>query len=92
MRITIESAEQAGLATPSYEPTPLAHVETVDGGAPSEALIHAIGESLPTSKESEGRDGGSPPEWLVEAIQGATQPRTESSGVDTDAGSAPSSE
>jgi hypothetical protein len=92
MRIIIESSEQASVVTPSYEQTPAAHVETVDGGAPSETLIHAITEALPTSTERDGMDGGSPPEWLVEAIQGATYPRTEGSGMDTDAGSAPSSE
>lgn len=92
MRIIIESAEQAGVTTPIYEPTPPAQVETRDGGAPSETLIHAIAEALPISTEREGMDGGSPPEWLVVAIHGATQPRTEGSGVDTDAGSAPSSE
>jgi hypothetical protein len=92
MRIIIESTEQAGVTTPIYEPTPPAHVETMDGGAPSETLIHAIAEALPTPAEREGMDGGSPPEWLVEAIQSAAQPRPEGSGMDTDAGNAPSSE
>jgi hypothetical protein len=92
MRIIIESAEQAGVATPIYAPAPPAQIETMDGGAPSETLIDAIAETLPASTEREGMDGGSPPEWLVEAVQGTTQPRIEGSGVDTDAGGAPNSE
>jgi hypothetical protein len=87
MRIIIESTEQGGVTIPVSEPTPPAHVETIDGGAPSE-----VAEALPTPTEREGMDGGSPPKWLVEAIQGAAQPRTGSSGMDTDAGSAPISE
>jgi hypothetical protein len=91
MRIIIESAEKAIVTTPVSEPTPLTQVETMDGGSPSETLIQAIAEALPTSTEREGMDGGSPPEWLVEAIQGATYPHSVGSGMDTDAGSAPSS-
>jgi hypothetical protein len=90
MRIIIESTERVGVETPIYESTQPFHVETMDGGAPSETLIQAIADSLPTSPEREGMDGGSPPEWLMEAIQGATQPRTEGLSADTDAGSAPS--
>jgi len=92
MRIIIESAEQAGVTIPISEPTPPTQVETIDGGSPSETLIQATAEALPSSTEREAMDGGSPPEWLVEAIQGATYPRTEGSDMDTDAGSAPSSE
>ena len=92
MRIIIETTERGGVETPIYEPTQPAQVETMDGGAPSETLIHAIAEALPTSTESAGMDAGSPPEWLVEAIQGATQPRTEGSSLDIDAGGAPGSE
>jgi hypothetical protein len=90
MRIIIESAEQAGVAAPIYEPPIPAQVETMDGGAPSETLIHAIAESLPAGTEEPGIDGGSPPQWLLEAVQGARPPGIEGSGVDTDAGSAPS--
>lgn len=92
MRIIIESTEPGGVTPSLYAPTPPAQLETMDGGAPSETLIHAIAETLPTSTEREGMDGGSPPEWLVEAIQSAAQSRPEVSGMDTDAGSAPSSE
>jgi hypothetical protein len=91
MRIIIDSAEQASAVAPTYEQTPAAHVETMDGGAPSETLINAIAEALPTSTEREGINGGSPPEWLVEAIQGASYSHPEGSGMDADAGSAPSS-
>lgn len=90
MRIIIESAEQAGLTVPVSEPTPPTQVETMDGGSPSETLIQAIAEALPSSTESEAMDGGSPQEWLAEAIQEATYHRTEGSDMDTDAGSAPS--
>lgn len=92
MRIIIESTEQGGVTSPLYAPTPSAQLETLDGGAPSETLIQAIADALPSSIEREGMDGGTPPEWLVEAIRGSAQPRTEGSGMDTDAGSAPSNE
>jgi hypothetical protein len=92
MRIIIESAEQAGVTTSVSDLTPPTQVEAMDGGSPSETLIHAIAEALPTPTEREGMDGGSPPEWLVDAIQSAAQPSPEGSGMDTDAGSAPSSE
>lgn len=92
MRITIETTEQAGLATPIHEPKSPPSVETMDGGIPSEALVHAIAESLPATTESRGMNAGSPPEWLVQAIQGTAQLNTTGSDMDTDAGSAPSSE
>jgi hypothetical protein len=92
MRIVIESTEQAGVTSPIYEPTSTAHVEAIDGGAPSETLILSIADALPTPMEREGVDGGSPPEWMVEAILSAAQPHSEGLGMDTDAGSAPSSE
>jgi hypothetical protein len=92
MRIIIEEASQAGLETPIHQPIPAARAEAMDGGAPSETLISAIGEARSTSAERTGMDGGSPPEWLVEAIQGAAQSRIEGSSADIDAGKAPSSE
>jgi hypothetical protein len=92
MRIVIESNEREGAETPINESTQPANVETMDGGAPSQALIQAIAEALPISTEREGMDAGSPPEWLAEAIQGSTQPRTEGLNADTDAGSAPNEE
>lgn len=95
MRIMIESTEQGGVMPPPYTPTPPAHVETMDGGVPSETLLHAVAEALPMSTEREGIegiDGGSPPEWLVEAIQKTSRPSAASSGMDIDAGSAPTNE
>lgn len=91
MRIIIESNERGGVETTINESTRPAHshVETMDGGAPSEALSQAVAEAIPLLTEKEGMDAGSPPEWLVEAIQEATLPRTEGSSADTDAGSAP---
>ncbi len=92
MRIMIESTEQGGVMPPPYTPTPPAYVETMDGGIPSETLLHAVAEALPMSTEREGIDGGSPPEWLIEAIQITSRPSAASSGMDIDAGSAPTNE
>ena len=92
MRIIIESTDRVGVGTPVQEPTQGIHMETLDGGAPSEVVTQAITDSSHASLAREGTDGGSPPAWLMEAIQGATHAHTHGSGTDADAGSAPISE
>jgi hypothetical protein len=61
MRIIIESNERGGVETPINESTRPAHtnVETMDGGAPSEALSQAVAEALPLLTEKEGMVGRS---------------------------------
>jgi hypothetical protein len=91
MRIVIESTEQAGTETSTVQSVYPTQVVTLDGGAPSETLVQAIAEAMPTLAERTEIDAGSPPEWLVEAIQGRSQPSTGGSNLDIDAGGGPSS-
>lgn len=93
MRIIIEASEQAGLATASHQVTPPGVVETIDGGAPSAALLQAVAEALPLAAEGEGANGGAPPDWLFKAIEGMAQANPAGSlSADNDGGRAPGSE
>lgn len=93
MRIIIETTEQTSVVHPNYEPKASDNVETTDVGAPSETLVNAIEVARPESTEREETDSGAPARWLLEAVGGTeSQPSTEGDGMDTDAGSSPSTE
>ncbi len=93
MRIIIETTEQTSVVQTNYEPMASDNVETADVGAPAETLVKAIAEARLESTESEETDGGAPAGWLLEAVGGTeSQPSTDGDGMDTDAGSSPSTE